>query len=212
MRSSLFLQNRSTKSNIISACSRRFSRALWPKSDTLFHTTKLLSHSNCELLGWRWSCIVGRSSPFAFVLLRNCYRSCFHGLLNKQVYGGHGYVRANGILRNTLNSQQTTIGCFILGMEQILRDARIATLYEGTTGTTTIFFCRLDVVMIIFVFVCFVLSLGIQALDLIARKVLLNKVRLFFVTLFFCFRLTVWCRLGQLNRANCWWDSSKISP
>ena len=48
-----------------------------------------------------------------------------HGM---QVFGGHGYIREHG-------------------MEQIVRDARIATLYEGTTG--------------------------IQALDLLGRKVLL---------------------------------------
>lgn len=47
-----------------------------------------------------------------------------HGV---QIYGGHGFIRE-------------------WGMEQIVRDARIATLYEGTTG--------------------------IQALDLIGRKVL----------------------------------------
>lgn len=47
-----------------------------------------------------------------------------------QVYGGHGYIRE-------------------WGMEQIARDARISTLYEGTTG--------------------------IQALDLIGRKVLLSS-------------------------------------
>ncbi|MDP5052739.1 MAG: acyl-CoA dehydrogenase C-terminal domain-containing protein, partial [Congregibacter sp.] len=47
-----------------------------------------------------------------------------HGI---QIYGGHGFIRE-------------------WGMEQIARDARIATLYEGTTG--------------------------IQALDLIGRKVL----------------------------------------
>lgn len=47
-----------------------------------------------------------------------------HGV---QIYGGHGYIRE-------------------WGMEQIARDARIATLYEGTTG--------------------------IQALDLLGRKVL----------------------------------------
>ncbi|MCX7059522.1 MAG: acyl-CoA dehydrogenase C-terminal domain-containing protein [Gammaproteobacteria bacterium] len=46
-----------------------------------------------------------------------------------QVFGGHGYIREHG-------------------MEQILRDARISTLYEGTTG--------------------------IQALDLLGRKVLLT--------------------------------------
>ena len=48
-----------------------------------------------------------------------------HGM---QVFGGHGYIREHG-------------------MEQIARDARIATLYEGTTG--------------------------IQALDLLGRKVLI---------------------------------------
>jgi hypothetical protein len=49
--------------------------------------------------------------------------------LGLQVYGGHGYVVDNGI-------------------EQIVRDGRISTVYEGTTG--------------------------IQALDLIGRKVLAN--------------------------------------
>ncbi|GAA3958218.1 acyl-CoA dehydrogenase C-terminal domain-containing protein [Allohahella marinimesophila] len=48
--------------------------------------------------------------------------------LGMQVYGGHGYIHEHG-------------------MEQIARDARISTLYEGTTG--------------------------IQALDLLGRKVLL---------------------------------------
>jgi hypothetical protein len=46
-----------------------------------------------------------------------------------QVFGGHGYIHEHG-------------------MEQIARDARIATLYEGTTG--------------------------IQALDLLGRKVLIG--------------------------------------
>ena len=50
--------------------------------------------------------------------------------LGMQVMGGHGYIREHG-------------------MEQIVRDARIATLYEGTTG--------------------------IQALDLLGRKVLLGS-------------------------------------
>jgi alkylation response protein AidB-like acyl-CoA dehydrogenase len=49
--------------------------------------------------------------------------------LGIQVFGGHGYIKEHG-------------------MEQIARDARIATLYEGTTG--------------------------IQALDLLGRKVLLQ--------------------------------------
>ena len=52
--------------------------------------------------------------------------SANHGM---QVFGGHGYIKEHG-------------------MEQIARDARIATLYEGTTG--------------------------IQALDLLGRKVLLT--------------------------------------
>ena len=50
--------------------------------------------------------------------------------LGVQVFGGHGYIREHG-------------------MEQIIRDARISTLYEGTTG--------------------------IQSLDLLGRKVLLSK-------------------------------------
>jgi alkylation response protein AidB-like acyl-CoA dehydrogenase len=49
-----------------------------------------------------------------------------HGM---QVFGGHGYIKEHG-------------------MEQILRDARIAVLYEGTTG--------------------------VQALDLLGRKVLIS--------------------------------------
>lgn len=49
--------------------------------------------------------------------------------LGMQVFGGHGYIHSNG-------------------MEHIARDARISTLYEGTTG--------------------------IQALDLLGRKVLLG--------------------------------------
>ena len=49
---------------------------------------------------------------------------CYHA---QQIYGGHGYIRE-------------------WGMEQLARDARITTLYEGTTG--------------------------IQAMDLIGRKVL----------------------------------------
>jgi alkylation response protein AidB-like acyl-CoA dehydrogenase len=50
--------------------------------------------------------------------------------LGLQVFGGHGYIKE-------------------WGMEQIVRDVRIATLYEGTTG--------------------------IQALDLLGRKIILNR-------------------------------------
>jgi alkylation response protein AidB-like acyl-CoA dehydrogenase len=49
-----------------------------------------------------------------------------------QIYGGHGFIKE-------------------WGMEQIVRDARISTLYEGTTG--------------------------VQALDLLGRKVLLGKMK-----------------------------------
>jgi alkylation response protein AidB-like acyl-CoA dehydrogenase len=51
-----------------------------------------------------------------------------------QVFGGHGYIKEHG-------------------MEQIYRDARIATLYEGTTG--------------------------IQAMDLVGRKVVLDSFKLY---------------------------------
>ncbi|MGJ8685987.1 MAG: acyl-CoA dehydrogenase C-terminal domain-containing protein [Spongiibacteraceae bacterium] len=51
-----------------------------------------------------------------------------------QVFGGHGYIKEHG-------------------MEQIYRDARIATMYEGTTG--------------------------IQAMDLIGRKVVLDGFKLY---------------------------------
>ena len=55
------------------------------------------------------------------------FESANHGL---QVFGGHGYIKE-------------------WGLEQIVRDARISTLYEGTTG--------------------------IQALDLLGRKILLQR-------------------------------------
>lgn len=55
------------------------------------------------------------------------YESANHGL---QIFGGHGYIKE-------------------WGMEQIVRDARIATIYEGTTG--------------------------IQALDLLGRKILMTR-------------------------------------
>jgi alkylation response protein AidB-like acyl-CoA dehydrogenase len=55
---------------------------------------------------------------------------CESANLGLQVFGGHGYIKE-------------------WGMEQIVRDARISTLYEGTTG--------------------------IQALDLLGRKILLGR-------------------------------------
>jgi hypothetical protein len=62
----------------------------------------------------------------AFLTEVGC-ESASHGV---QVFGGHGYIKE-------------------WGMEQIVRDARISTLYEGTTG--------------------------IQALDLLGRKILLSR-------------------------------------
>lgn len=55
---------------------------------------------------------------------------CESANLGVQVFGGHGYIKE-------------------WGMEQIVRDSRISTLYEGTTG--------------------------IQALDLLGRKILLSR-------------------------------------
>jgi len=52
--------------------------------------------------------------------------------LGVQIYGGHGYIKE-------------------MGMEQILRDVRISTIYEGTTQ--------------------------IQALDLLGRKIMLDRAR-----------------------------------
>jgi alkylation response protein AidB-like acyl-CoA dehydrogenase len=62
----------------------------------------------------------------AFLTELGC-ESASHGM---QVFGGHGYIKE-------------------WGMEQIYRDVRIATMYEGTTG--------------------------IQALDLLGRKILLTR-------------------------------------
>lgn len=59
------------------------------------------------------------------------YEAANHGV---QVYGGHGFIKE-------------------WGMEQIIRDAQISKLYEGTTG--------------------------VQALDLLGRKILLGKLKSF---------------------------------
>src|SRR4030095_3427618 len=48
--------------------------------------------------------------------------------LGMQVFGGHGYIREHG-------------------MEQIVRDARIATLYEGTTGVQALDLLRREALM-----------------------------------------------------------------
>lgn len=59
---------------------------------------------------------------------------CESANLGVQIYGGHGFIKE-------------------WGMEQIIRDARISTLYEGTTG--------------------------VQALDLLGRKILLGRMKTF---------------------------------
>ncbi|MGB2041887.1 MAG: acyl-CoA dehydrogenase C-terminal domain-containing protein [Porticoccaceae bacterium] len=83
-----------------------------------------------------------------------------HGV---QVFGGHGYIQE-------------------WGMEQILRDSRIATLYEGTTG--------------------------IQALDLIGRKVLLDRfTQLKIFTgemLSFAAKSLSWPRGNKMQRKQAW--------
>lgn len=73
-----------------------------------------------------------------------------HGM---QIYGGHGYIKE-------------------WGMEQIARDARIATLYEGTTG--------------------------VQALDLLGRKVLIQSKGK--VVLDFTANIMKWCSEYALDK------------
>jgi alkylation response protein AidB-like acyl-CoA dehydrogenase len=73
----------------------------------------------------KWDDILGFYTPILKGFLTEMgLEAANHGI---QIFGGHGYIRDNG-------------------MEQIARDARISTLYEGTTG--------------------------IQGLDLLGRKVL----------------------------------------
>src|SRR5690606_30973997 len=69
--------------------------------------------------------LLGYLTPIAKACLTEWSVECTYNAL--QCFGGHGYIAENG-------------------MEQLARDARITTLYEGTTG--------------------------IQALDLLGRKVL----------------------------------------
>ena len=83
-----------------------------------------------------------------------------HGV---QVFGGHGYIKE-------------------WGMEQILRDSRIATLYEGTTG--------------------------IQALDLIGRKVLMDRFKQLKIftgeMLSFALKSLPWPRGNKTQRKQAW--------
>eukprot|EP00667_Euglena_gracilis_P004688 EG_transcript_4713 len=75
----------------------------------------------------------------------------------QQVYGGHGYIKE-------------------WGLEQIARDARISTMYEGTTG--------------------------VQALDMIGRKVLLTKPPMSLL-LRYCKEVLSFCA-GQASNKEMW--------
>lgn len=80
----------------------------------------------------KWDDKLGFLTPILKAFLTELgYEAANHGV---QVYGGHGFIKE-------------------WGMEQIIRDAQISKLYEGTTG--------------------------IQALDLLGRKVLLGKLKTF---------------------------------
>jgi hypothetical protein len=80
-----------------------------------------------------------------------------------QVFGGHGFIRE-------------------WGMEQIVRDTRISTLYEGTTG--------------------------IQSLDLLARKVILDKFKEFWS---FTKRILAFCKdYGPLSKNPHKWKMMKF--
>lgn len=79
------------------------------------------------------------------------------------IFGGHGYIKE-------------------WGMEQIVRDTRIATLYEGTTG--------------------------IQSLDLLARKVILDKFKEYWA---FTKRILGFCKdYGPLSRNKHKWKMMKF--
>lgn len=87
-----------------------------------------MEHAKSDEEKAMWDEKLGIMTPIAKATLTELgQEAAIHGM---QVYGGHGYIYENG-------------------MEQNLRDARISTLYEGTTQ--------------------------IQALDLIGRKVMLSK-------------------------------------
>lgn len=99
----------------------------------------------------RWEDKLGFYTPVLKGFLTEIGLECAkHGM---QVYGGHGYIKE-------------------WGMEQIARDARIATLYEGTTG--------------------------VQALDLLGRKVLIqNKGK---VVLDYTTNVMKWCSEYALDK------------
>ncbi len=98
----------------------------------LYHAGKFADHMTAAVVRGDekqreyWDDKLGFFTPILKGFLTELGNECAN--LGMQVFGGHGYIQEHG-------------------MEQIVRDTRIATLYEGTTG--------------------------IQALDLLGRKVLL---------------------------------------
>jgi alkylation response protein AidB-like acyl-CoA dehydrogenase len=98
----------------------------------IYHAAKLADHMTVAIEAGdeagreMWDDRLGFYTPILKGFLTEIGYECTN--LGVQVFGGHGYIAEHG-------------------MEQIVRDTRIATLYEGTTG--------------------------IQALDLLGRKVLI---------------------------------------
>ena len=98
----------------------------------LYHAAKLADHMSVAIEAGNdkdrvmWDERLGFYTPILKGFLTEIGFECTN--LGVQVFGGHGYIKEHG-------------------MEQIVRDTRIATLYEGTTG--------------------------IQALDLLGRKVII---------------------------------------
>ena len=100
----------------------------------IYHAAKIADNMNDALLRGDTAAFEQHDDHLGFYtpilkgfLTEMGYEASNHGM---QVFGGHGYIKE-------------------WGMEQIVRDSRISTLYEGTTG--------------------------VQALDLIGRKVLLTS-------------------------------------
>jgi hypothetical protein len=97
----------------------------------IYYAAKLvdtIEHSDDEKAKRRADYRLGFITPILKAFLTELGNECAN--LGVQVYGGHGYIKE-------------------WGMEQIVRDTRISSLYEGTTG--------------------------IQALDLLGRKILLSR-------------------------------------
>lgn len=104
----------------------------------LYHAARLAdfmmaAHSRGDTAGYEaYDDKLGFLTPILKAFLTELgYEAANHGV---QVYGGHGFIKE-------------------WGMEQIVRDAQISKLYEGTTG--------------------------VQALDLLGRKILLGKMKSF---------------------------------